>query len=169
MHLYASACTCMKACSCMHMHAHARFDAAACTSMHFYAKAVNFIFHEKWRSHALACSCMQVHQFMHLHGFMHPRAPSCTLHALCILSMIQVFLRTLGCGRSTFGRPERPGCVTPTRHKMIPTGKKWSLFGLFLKRRAWWVQPIPAVPAGRKWIGHIPKFSKILESLSETA
>jgi len=32
------------------------------------------------------------------------------------LTVIQVFLSTLGCGRSIFGRPERPEWVAPTRH-----------------------------------------------------
>ena len=56
-----------------------------------------------------------------------------------------------------------------------PPGTQWShwdrnghFLAFFFKRCAWWVHPIPAAPAGRKWIGHIPKCSKILESLSET-
>ncbi len=51
-----------------------------------------------------------------------------------------------------------------------PLVQKKAIFGgHFVQKCAWWMQHILAAPTGRKWIGHIPKCSKVLKSLSESA
>ncbi len=55
------------------------------------------------------------------------------------LSMIQVFLRTLGCGRSIFGHPGWPECVAPTRHTFEKKGLKSPFFLQLGPLCAWWV------------------------------